>query len=271
MNLCWLADSLWPRSVDSTLDKVIFIGCIIASIVGIGMLVYLYQRSWRTGFLRTRKRLKAGHVSSELAHLNYLHDHGDSSFKTLLRLLLSYLHDGRAAEAAAIADELETAFARETKHMNTSSQEYRVMRDLLKIGRYDATVSQGDFIRAAQDLSDYVGQCLKPFFAAELIAFAYHLARDDEHAAHIICQFPPKVTWRTSAYWIFAHRQMSPNYRFLLAYLQHALCGHDKRRALHRMRARLDYWEDEAARNAANPYGQRLSEILADVRRVMEQ
>lgn len=264
--LFWLADSPWPLDPDAPPSLALFAALLLAIIIfGCAIMVVSIRRSWKVDFHRTARTLKAGHVRGELARLRGLYSQGDRSFNLLVSLLGATLYDGYTTEASALADELEAAYERQYGHLR-ETPERKLMHDMVYMGHFSAWLNQGEFIRAAEYLGPRAQECRLPHFAALFAALAYYYGHDTERAAGIIRDwFPNRLAWWHRSYW-----QISAHYRFMLAYLQHTLCGQDQRDTLRRQRAQMAYWEGEQGRNTNNPYGARLRDILADIREVMQ-
>jgi hypothetical protein len=240
----------------ATLGVVVVVGVVVWLIY---VLTVIARFGWLRRFNRTVRRLKAGEAETVIAELTARRATGGLSFEETLALATAYNYVGRAAEAEPLVQEaqslLDQAATAAKKDMSS-----RAKCDLALIAQYDTRIVQGHFAEAGHSLRPRVAQAVQPNFMTAIIAWAFFLAGDSYNASVVLGHIQPATTGRNNK------RSISLKYQFMVAYMQHKLLGEDTRPDLVRRSDQFTDWEAEAARNAANPYGARVRQILDDIR-----
>jgi hypothetical protein len=242
-------------------------GVFLGGWLGISLIyrfVYLAPRmSWLRRLNRVYKRLHSGDGEAVIAELTARRAAGDHSFETAMQLAAAYSYQGRGVEAEPLAHEViaavEARGACKKRSIPARALCYMAMLTL-----FDAWITQGRYVEAANYVRPRIPHTLQPHTLTVLIAWAFFLAGDSynaraalSHAQFSGGRFNPE-------------RRIYPKHRFIAAYMWVKLANTAETRAtLLTYRDQLAAWEDSATRNAGNPYGARLAEILEDVRAVL--
>jgi hypothetical protein len=238
----------------------------IGVVIGICVIVFLIyvliavvRFGWLRRFNRYVGRLKAGDAPAVIAELEAQREKGDRSFERALALAAAYNYVGRAADAQPLLEEAQASLDR-AGICGKKDTPSRAKCDLVLVAQYDSQIVQGHFAEAAHSLRSRVSQAVQPNFMTAIIAWAFFLAGDTYNANVVLDHIQPATTRRNSK------QVISPKYQFMIAYMRHTLLSADTRADLLDRSDQFADWEDEASRNAANPYGVRLREILDEVR-----
>lgn len=235
--------------------------------------IYYFWRTWRTlGWYRTYHafvmRVHRGEAEAVIDELTQARAQGDTSPMTALTLAAAYTHLGRGTDADPLALEAFTAITAQDctggDHNGDGDFTRRASCDTAYLTYYDALMVQGRYITAASTLRSHMNEALNPPVYLTLTAWAYFLGAEHDTAREVLSKVT--TTWP-------GHRDMrplSPRFLILLAYLRHQLHNTplDELRSL---ASNLNEWDDYAARNAANPYGESLVAIADEIRALLGQ
>jgi len=236
---------------------------VVVVVMVVAWLIYvltaMIRFAWLRRFNRTVRRLKDGEADTVIAELTARRAASGLSFEDTLALASAYSYGGRAADAEPLVLEAQSLLDQTatTTKMDMSS---RAKCDLVLLAQYDTRLAQGQFAEAGHSLRPRVTQAVQPNFMTAIIAWAFFLAGDSYNASVVLGHIQPATTGRNNK------RSISLKYQFMVAYMQHRLLGEDTRPELVQRSDQFRDWEAEAARNAANPYGARVRQILDDIR-----
>jgi len=227
--------------------------------VGMGIVAIAVSRP-SSGPFRTYqiylKRIMGGDAAGVI---NELKDREKPSFSQLLALSTAYSWTGNGEQAEVFA---RRALELRPLPSDPPSSAKRRVRDSMHIlALADALTAQGRYTEAIDQASYLQGTAMVSITNA-----LWALCAGDEDQARRFLESAPSVTTRLGL-----KNSVTPKYQFMWFYLQHRLLDIERRPDLQRTATLLAEWEDEAARNLHNPYGQRLNEILSDLREVMRQ
>ena len=159
---------------------------------------------------------------------------------------------GRGDQAEPLAREALNA-------LHTNGTEYkqdkksRYLTDIAYIALADAICAQGRFKDAALILAPRVENQLRPVFIRTFQAWFYLLAGDMAQTRTLLDEIPPST------------REVTPKFKFMLAYMRYKTLDEIPRSVLRKYRGEMYKWDDEVVRNANNPYGKRLREIMDEI------
>jgi hypothetical protein len=223
------------------------------------VLTVMVRFGWLRRFNRQVARLKAGEAPAVITELEARRAKGERSFEGTLALAAAYNYVGRTDDARLLVEEAQSQLDQagtSAKHDMSS----RAKCDLALVAQYDSQIVQGHFVEAAHSLRPHVSQSVQPNFMTAIIAWAFFLAGDTYNANVVLDHIQPETTRRNNK------RVIGPKYQLMIAYMRHTLLGEDTRADLLDRGDQFADWEAEASRNAANPYGVRLRQILDDIR-----
>lgn len=213
---------------------------------------------------RIYKRLEAGEGDAVLAELNARRAGGDRSYQMALVLSTAYAYLGQGEEAELLAYEAWNEVKRRGLCQKTDRPS-KYLCDIIMVALSDAWNAQGRYLEAVNFIRGRVSDALQPNIMAFVMTFNLYLAGQDDNARATLHRIePPAGLYNLK-------RRLPVKYQFMTAYLRYKLLGEDTRPALVKLRGELANWQAEAERNAANPYGARLREILDDVQAVLPQ
>jgi tetratricopeptide (TPR) repeat protein len=198
-----------------------------------------------------------GHAPQIINELERDRTGGKSSLISTLRLVIAYNFAGRSDQAEPLTREmLDQIHTDGTVHKKDKKSRY--LTDMTYLTLADAVSVQGRFQEAAQSLEPRIHKALSPVFMRTFQAWFYILAGDMAQTLTLLDEIPPST------------REITPKYKFMLAYMRYKTLDEDPRSALRKYRGEMYKWDDELARNANNPYGKRLREILDEIHILME-
>jgi hypothetical protein len=195
--------------------------------------------------------------------------HATAEDAIMLAELHAYKGDGPDAEMYAheALDLLQNAGVR-TRSDRTSRESH----ETAQIALFDARIVQGQFIEAAQGLRPHIDTSLAPNLLIALVSWALYLAEDDASARVMLGHFriaQDKRTLKKKPIPYAVALRIPPQYALIVAYLRHKLLGVVNANEFLVDRAAFAAWQDELTRNAHNPYGARLQDIVADLDAVL--
>ncbi len=240
----------------------------LAALIVASWLVAYWQTWHSLGWHRTyhafMTRIGSGDADAVIDELTQRRAQGDTSPLTTITLAAAYTHLGRGIEADPFALE---AFNAITAHACAATGfSSRGRCDLAYLTYCDALLAQGRFIAAASTMRTHMRDALQPQFQTALTAWAYFLGDDHDTAREVLSEIPASWPRRDDT------RRLSSRFLLLLAYIRHKLHvfeDSDTIADLDTHAAALDDWDAYATRNAANPYGARLTAIAADIRALL--
>lgn len=229
--------------------------------------IVTYWRTWRTldwfrAYNAYSARVREGQTDEVIAELTARREAGDHSPETAFTLAAAYnyIGDGQAAEPLAL-EAFDTVTAGDT--CNRTDLSSRAKCDIAYLTRFDMMLNQGRFMDAASSVRGRMKQALQPNFMTALTAWAYYLGRDGESSRALLEEIKEPGSRLQN------ERLLTPRFELVVAYLRHKLNGADTLAKLREHAAMIDAWDKTVERNAHNPYGQRLAEVLADMRAVI--
>jgi tetratricopeptide (TPR) repeat protein len=202
-------------------------------------------------------RMKAGQAPQVALKLEQRRANGDTSLETVMTLSAAYAYMGRGDQAEPLAREALNTLQTDGIEFK-QDQKSRYLTDAAYIALADAVCAQGRFQEAAQILVPRVDNGLRPVFIRTFQAWFYMLAGDMAQTLALLDEIPPST------------REITPKYKFMLAYMRYKALDEDPRAGLRKYRGEMYKWDDDVARNANNPYGKRLREILDEIHILME-
>lgn len=241
------------------------VGFLVLSIVVLAVFL-LNERRTRLvpmDLMRTVMRLEQGEAAQVQAEAEKKRLAGDRSAENALLLSGAHCYQGRGKEAETFAYEALATLERSGAHRETD-QKSRILYDMAAISLFDSLVAQGEFAKAARGLQPRIETSHQPNLLRALVIWGWFLAGEEGEARAVLSQLDGPAG-RAAAERAGAIQSVTSKYQFILGHIRRELFGTAfdlDFRAFQHERAR---WGDEAARNAANPYGQRLSAILAAI------
>jgi len=137
----------------------------------------------------------------------------------------------------------------------------------------DAMLVQGRFLEAARVLEPHTRRAARTNMWLAIIAFAYFLAGDRRAVRRTLDKWLHRDPYGGDDHTI-EQVTITDKYRLMVGYYIELILPNPRRFYLPPMRRPSGYWDDalavwenEARRHAHNPYGKRLTVILADLRR----
>lgn len=229
--------------------------------------LYDYWRTWRTlGWFRTYNaysaRVREGEVEPVIAELTARRAAGDTSPQTAITLAAAYNYRGQGPEAEPLALEAFDA-VRSSGACESEKLAQRVKCDLAYLTRFDALLAQGRFTEAASGLRERIPQAIQPNFITALTAWAYYLGGNELQARDLVIHI------RTPGPRISNHDLLTPRFELVVAYLRRVLHEADTLSEIVERREMIDEWAVTADRNAGNPYGRRLRDVVAKMRALL--
>lgn len=230
--------------------------------------LYTYWTTWRTlewyrVYSAYTVRIGRGDTEAVIAELTQRREQGDTSPLTAITLAAAYNYLGRGAEAEPYALEAFDAIMSSDLCSRTDISA-RARCDLAYLTRCDAMLTQGRFIEAAGGIRARMRDAMQPNFQTALAAWAYFLGGEHDSAREMLAEV------REPGSRLDHTRLLSPRFIVLVAYMRHVLDDAETLDMLRDHAAALDDWDEAAARNAANPYGERLRAVLADIRALLD-
>lgn len=209
---------------------------------------------------RTIARISAGEADAVITDLSARRAAGDRAPEVLMGLASAYSYQGRGPAAAAEArDALAALTSTDTCGQNHTAA--RLLCETAHLLLFDARLAEGRFEEAAEGLRVQLARLVRPTNARALAAWGYFLAGNDDAARDMLLSLPD-TNGQTRA-----GAQIDPRYRLIVAYMRAAVLHETTRGDLRAHQDQLAGWQALAARNAQNPYGARLSDVLDDLRR----
>lgn len=172
----------------------------------------------------------------------------------------AYKGDGTNAERHA--RQAITLLEESGVHMQ-KDRDSRIIYELSQIGLYDARLLQGQFTEAAEGLRPYSDGSPAPTMLVVLVIWALYLAGEYENARAMLSYV--RITTQAALF-----SPASPSrYALIVTYMRHKLLASNTEDIL-LYRDAFPKWKDDMDRNAHNPYGARLREVLDDLRAVFD-
>ncbi len=201
-------------------------------------------------------RLEIGGADAIIEEYRVKYEIGDRSVETMLALSSSNAYLGHGQEAELYAYELMTILE---ERGDCSEKGLLVQRrcDLARIALIDAWEAQGRFSEAAHYLCSRGSLAVNANLDTAIAAWQFFQAGETDNTRAALDEIKPAILGFSSQPGFIPSK-----YLFMLAYLRYKVFNTDPRADLQRHYAQLAKWEDEAQRNATNPYGARLHEIL---------
>jgi tetratricopeptide (TPR) repeat protein len=215
-------------------------------------------------------RLKQGEAEAVIAETRAALKRQPDNIELLISLAAAYSYIGQGKDAEPYARQAFDAVYH--RGLDGSPRHFDHYDDIAYLSVYDAVLAQGRFLESAQWLEPYADLAVQKNNMWICTAFAYFLARQNSEAYAALerrVQYRPNdgVSPFDEEFWV------SYRYRMMAAYIYQEVLPrfHPGRLFYGRMgtgdnQAALAAWEEEARRNAHNPYGQRLAEILEGLR-----
>ncbi len=237
---------------------------LLLAMVLVVMWVYAYWRTWRTlGWFRTYNRYSArvreGEAAAVIDELAARRAQGDQTPETAFTLAAAYNYLGHGQKSEPLALEAFAAVAG-SGACEASDLAPRARCDLVYLTRYDTLLAQGRFIEAAGGLRERIRGAIQPNFMTALVAWAYFLGEAYEQTREVLDTIQQPGTRMNNK------RLLSPRFELVVAYMRHALKLADTHAIIAERRDNIEEWASTAARNAHNPYGERLAEIVDAMR-----
>lgn len=243
--------------------SLVTIFALLAALVVSSWLVTYWQTwrslAWFRRYNRYSARVREGEANAVIAELSVQRESGDHAPETALILAAAYNYQGRGQAAEALAHEAFDAIT-VGGGGDTAALSRRARRDLAYLTRFDALLAQGRFTEAASGLRERIKHAIQPNFLSALTAWAYYLGGDHAQVRDLLATIQEPGTRFDN------RRLLSPRFEFTVAFLRHTLDGADTLALMDQHRAIIDEWEATAVRNANNPYGARLSAVIAEMR-----
>ena len=232
---------------------------ITVSVVLLAWLGYALLAQWRLGWWRrisrVMARLEEGEVDTLLVELQSQYT-ADPTFQHALALSLAYNYQGQGQAAEPLAQE---ALGLLDDECRAGGNLARLKCDVATGLLCDAWIAQGRYTQAAERLLQRAPHSGQPQHMTYIAVWCYFLAGQQAQA---------RKTLKTLNIRYGLAGELEPQHRLMLAYLRHRLQG----ATFHpdNLRDQIAAWEDEARRNAGNPFGARLRAILDDVHTAIE-
>lgn len=244
----------------SLLATAAFMGSIALGALLLALVTVIRMR-WLRRFQKIARRLKRGEGQAVLDEFAARREAGDNSPEVALALSAAYSYLGRGEAAEPLAREVIDYWEQRGAFRKTDMFS-KAWCDLALIARSDAWIAQGRYTKAANSLRPRVSSAGLPNFMTAIIAWQFFLAGENYNAQVVLAQLQPMADRRNNK------RVVSLEFQFMVYYMRYKLLGEDCRADLARLHDQIAEWENSATRNAANPYGLRLREILDDVRKI---
>jgi hypothetical protein len=222
------------------------------------------RRAWPDDLSDLIMRLRTGRAEAALANLRAQRAKGDRSAETAALLAIACNFVGRGDEADPLAAEALAAI-QERGLPDSSDALDRALCDIVYSAQYGAWIAQGHFDEAAAMLRAHLSSAVQRNSQTAAAAFGFFLAGDDDAVRDLLRQIQPVRDARQ------VNTLIGAQYLFMVAYMRHVLLDGDWLWELIQRQDQLDRWDEEAARNAANPYGVRLRAILDDVLALLDE
>lgn len=243
--------------------SLVTIFALLAALVVVSWLVTYWQTwrslAWFRRYNAYSTRVREGEADAVIAELSVQRESGDRSPETALILAAAYNYQGRGQEAEALAYEAFNAITTGGA-CDAPSLSRRARCDLAYLTRFDALLAQGRFTEAAGGLRERIKHAIQPNFLSALTAWAYYLGGDHAQVRDVLATIQEPGTRFDN------RRLLSPRFEFTVAFLRHTLDGADTLAIMRQHSAIVDEWDATAARNTGNPYGTRLSAVIAEMR-----
>lgn len=249
----------------------LLVGITMADFLILAFIVTRRQRPVTSGdIMRVIRRLENEGPDALLAE-RQTHDAAPRSVQDALTLSALYCYKGDGANAENYARQA-IRLLEETDTPALTDRESRVMVEMAQIALYDARVTQGQFAEAAAGLRQYIDVSPVPNMVTALVIWALYLAEQHDNARVMLSHLrlaEKKLSPKPYAPLPDANLRISPKYALIVAYMRHKLLGVVNADDLLAHRDAFSKWQEELARNAHNPYGARLREIVADLDAVL--
>lgn len=226
--------------------------------------VYTYWLTWRTldwfrEYNSYSSRVSDGDADTVIAELTTRRAEGDDTPETAITLAATYNYIGRGQEAEPLAFEAFDAVT-ENGDCDAENLSPRIRCDVAYLTRYDALLAQGRFVEAAGGLRERIPNAIQPNFQTALVTWAYFLGEAYDQAKEMLGKVQEPGARLNN------ERMLSPRFELIVAYLRHVLDGAATQAIIAEHRDNIDEWAVTAERNATNPYGKRLAEIVDSMR-----
>lgn len=227
------------------------------------------------------KRLRAGEAAALIAETLEALAWDERNSQLLQTASTAYTYQGRGDQAEPYARRALDEIAKDRKAAPLSVE-------MAHVGLYDSLIAQAKYVDAARSLARVVNQAPHTNSMLLLIAWAYFLAEKPQDVRETLSRRVPGDPSTTGSDAIAA---ALPSFHYLIGpYMEYALEIYPKLLPTYPLQKQLfgmlkqavpkemtdhknqviatclEHLEDEARRQANNPYGQRLSQVLADMR-----
>lgn len=235
--------------------------------VGGTALMFVVSRLSSRQIIRVRthhQRIEAGDAQGLIGDLEARRGKPGWQVGDALALAIAYAHLGDGPRSDALASEIVAQLERKGthKHWNPTA---RWLYDFAAITQAEAWLCLGRFHDAAEIVRARVPTTIHANFLTALTAWLYYLGGEDYNARVALAHIKPPPRWRHQPNWL------DPMVSLLAAYLQHTLVGTISLRIPPDAQRYVDKLAAEAARNAHNPYGERLGAVVPDMQALLDQ
>lgn len=236
---------------------------LLAAVLVAGWL-FTYWQTWRAldWFRRYNSyssRVSDGEGAAVLNELTTQRANGDDSPETAFTLAATYNYLGRGQDAEPLALEAFAAIE-DSGVCEETDLASRIRCDVTYLTRYDTMVSQGRFVEAASGLRERIRGSIQPNYQTALVTWAYYLGGATEQARAILERVQKPGAKLNN------ERMLSPRFELIVAYLRHELEDAHTLPVILSHRENIDEWAATAERNAGNPYGAQLENVVAALR-----
>jgi hypothetical protein len=214
---------------------------------------------WIHTVREAHERIRVGQAIDIVFEHSTRYDAGSRAPETILLLLLGMVHTGHLQKAAYFRDSARKIIA---EHAPCQQSATRELCHVLRLALAEVEMAGGQFIPAAQALTEFAEDSVYPDQARALAALSYYLGEDEQNARALLDRIRPyelRPLDKPAA-------RPARSFQVIMIYLRHKLLAEDNISRLRELAAaQIAPWAEWAENAAPTIYGSRLQDLLGDV------